>query len=346
MKSSKDRIFLLRVEQEMITLLKDPSQVKETRFADSSSYNRMLVHRLASYFGFEHVGDGTHSSVKVTKNEKSRMPELRMKELFKEDELIEEPKKLILKRDSSSIEDTSNGASFEKDKSPDIHLNGSLLENSRSRSLEEREEHYERVRARIFNQGSQQSISETNDDASVNNSNKTTDSSGATNGTATSLESEKPQPSCDKAQDDGTSRRATDTKADASPKLTESGGQKDKCNLTTLNHSGRRTTSNEHRSHYAANNNSNNQHYNDRRQHSNRSGHSRHYPRHEPNNYHASQSMANPLPYANAFPSNASCNFASHLFVPIFPLIMFIFSKQILPRCQRITILCHTTMIR
>lgn len=309
MKSLKDRIFLLRVEQEMINLLKDQSQTKEMRFADASSYNRMLVHRLATYFGFDHVGDGTHSSVKVTKNEKSRMPEQRLKDLFKEDESIEEPKKLILKRDSSSIEDTNSGASFEKDKSPDIHLNGSLLESSQRRSFEERGEHYERVRARIFNQGSQHSINDSNDDSFINN-NKTLDSSGNADKVATSmssLESEKPQNSCDKIQDHGTGRRTIDTKAHASPKLTESGGQKDRYN-SNLNNSNKRTTSNEFRSHNAGNNN-HHHHHNDRRNNSNRTRNNRNFPRHQSNNYVVNQGLTNPLPYANAFPLNAPCKF-------------------------------------
>lgn len=151
-KSPKDRIFLLRVEQELINFMKDANR-EESRLSAPSSYNRMLVHRMATYFGLEHNVDASHSSVIITKKDKSKMPETRLKECIKDDESLEEPKKLILKRDSSSMEDSSSG-SFEKDKSPDLQVNGSLSDSSRSRSLEEREEHYERVRARIFSDNS------------------------------------------------------------------------------------------------------------------------------------------------------------------------------------------------
>ena len=119
----------------------------------------MLIHKVAAYFGLEHNVDHTHSAIIVTKTKTTRIPEIKLKDLIKDDESTDEPKKLILKRDSTSLEDSSS-SSFDKDKSPDSHLNGSLSDSSRSRSLEEREEHYERVRARIFSEDSRTSSGE------------------------------------------------------------------------------------------------------------------------------------------------------------------------------------------
>lgn len=157
-KSQKDRMYLLRIEQEILQLIKDSSK-ESHKINASSSYNRMLIHRVAAYFGLEHTVDHTHTSVIVTKTKGAHIPELKLKELIKDDESTDEPKKLILKRDSTSLEDSS-GSSFDKDRSPESHLNGSLSDSSRSRSLEEREENYERVRARIFNNSNNSSINE------------------------------------------------------------------------------------------------------------------------------------------------------------------------------------------
>lgn len=157
-KSQKDRMYMLRIEQEIIQLIKDSSR-ESHKFSSGSSYNRMLIHRVAAYFGLEHNVDHTHTSVIVTKTKNAHIPELKLKELIKDDESTDEPKKLILKRDSTSLEDSS-GSSFDKDRSPESHLNGSFSDSSRSRSLEEREENYERVRARIFNNSNHSSINE------------------------------------------------------------------------------------------------------------------------------------------------------------------------------------------
>ena len=57
----KDRTTLLRIEQEMTTLARDSKRTCH-RFPAMSSYHRMLVHRVAAYFGMEHNVDQTGSS--------------------------------------------------------------------------------------------------------------------------------------------------------------------------------------------------------------------------------------------------------------------------------------------
>ena len=49
----------------------------EFKFPPQSSYQRMLVHRAAVYFGLDHNVDPTGTSVIVTKTERTRIPELR-----------------------------------------------------------------------------------------------------------------------------------------------------------------------------------------------------------------------------------------------------------------------------
>lgn len=52
----KDRTTLLRIEQDMIALVRDTQRTCH-RFPAMSSYHRMLVHRVAAYFGMEHNVD-------------------------------------------------------------------------------------------------------------------------------------------------------------------------------------------------------------------------------------------------------------------------------------------------
>lgn len=102
----------------------------------------MLVHRCAAYFGMDHNIESSGKCVVVNKTKCTRIPDIAFKEYVKEDIVfVEEPRRSILKRDSSSIEDYSF-------KSPDRQFS---LENRRSKSFEEREEEYERARRRIFN---------------------------------------------------------------------------------------------------------------------------------------------------------------------------------------------------
>lgn len=165
-KSLPDRILMLKVEKELVQLIKDPT--REThRIMSSKPYQRMLIHRAAAYFCLEHNVDPSRSSVIITKTAQSHIPELKFKDLYKSDDSIDEPKKLILKRSSeqtstntasSSQDDSSSpSSSFDKEKIIDnppisganINLTNSFSDSSR-KSLEEREENYERVRARIF----------------------------------------------------------------------------------------------------------------------------------------------------------------------------------------------------
>jgi encore-like protein len=52
----KDRMTLLRIEQDMIALVRDTKRTCH-RFPAMSSYHRMLVHQVAAYFGMEHNVD-------------------------------------------------------------------------------------------------------------------------------------------------------------------------------------------------------------------------------------------------------------------------------------------------
>ncbi|XP_072388569.1 uncharacterized protein enc isoform X1 [Diabrotica undecimpunctata] len=140
-RNSKDRALMLQIEEDLVSFVKDRYR-SLYKFPPMSSYQRMLVHRCAAYFGLDHNIEPTGKAVVVTKTRNTRLPDIEFKEHIKDDIIFsEEPRRSILKRDSNSMD----GYSF---KSPDRSFGS---ENRRSKSFEEREEEYEKARRRIFN---------------------------------------------------------------------------------------------------------------------------------------------------------------------------------------------------
>uniref|UniRef100_A0A8C1FL07 cAMP-regulated phosphoprotein, 21 n=1 Tax=Cyprinus carpio carpio TaxID=630221 RepID=A0A8C1FL07_CYPCA len=136
--SPRDRLMLLKLEQDMTDFMTDNSSYK--KFPQMSSYHRMLVHRVAAYFGLEHNVDHSGKALIINKTCNSRIPEHRFAEHVQEEKT--EERRSILKRDSSQEKEDSQ-----------LRV-PSLKEQMRSKSIEEREEEYQRVRERIFSQDS------------------------------------------------------------------------------------------------------------------------------------------------------------------------------------------------
>ncbi|KAM9494449.1 cAMP-regulated phosphoprotein 21 isoform 2-T2 [Clarias gariepinus] len=135
--SPRDRLMLLKLEQDMTDFMTDNCSYK--KFPQMSSYHRMLVHRVAAYFGLEHNVDHSGKAVIINKTSNSRIPEQRFAEHVQEER--SEEKRSILKRDNSQEkEDSQRGPR--------------LKEQTKSKSFEEREEEYQKVRERIFSQDS------------------------------------------------------------------------------------------------------------------------------------------------------------------------------------------------
>ncbi|XP_069186166.1 cAMP-regulated phosphoprotein 21 isoform X6 [Procambarus clarkii] len=107
-KNQKDRMMLLKIEHELVSLVKDTKRTHH-KFPPMSSYQRMLVHRCAAFFGLEHNVDQAGTAVIVNKTRNTRLPETRFRDHCRDDLLVpDEPKRSILKRDSSSFDDGSN----------------------------------------------------------------------------------------------------------------------------------------------------------------------------------------------------------------------------------------------
>ncbi|XP_062353552.1 cAMP-regulated phosphoprotein 21 isoform X14 [Cinclus cinclus] len=68
----RDRMILLKMEQEIIDFISDNNSHYK-KFPQMSSYQRMLVHRVAAYFGMDHNVDQTGKSVIINKTSNTRM---------------------------------------------------------------------------------------------------------------------------------------------------------------------------------------------------------------------------------------------------------------------------------
>uniref|UniRef100_A0A8C2VEH5 R3H domain containing 1 n=1 Tax=Chinchilla lanigera TaxID=34839 RepID=A0A8C2VEH5_CHILA len=135
----RDRMMLLKLEQEILDFIGNNESPRK-KFPPMTSYHRMLLHRVAAYFGLDHNVDQSGKSVIVNKTSNTRIPDQKFNEHIKDDRGEDFQKRYILKRDNSS---------FDKD---DNQMRIRLKDDRRSKSIEEREEEYQRARDRIFSQ--------------------------------------------------------------------------------------------------------------------------------------------------------------------------------------------------
>ncbi|XP_034022016.1 R3H domain-containing protein 2 isoform X4 [Thalassophryne amazonica] len=127
----RDRMMLLKLEQDILEFISDDNN-QYKKFPQMTSYHRMLLHRVAAYFGMDHNVDQTGKAVIINKTGNTRIPEQRFSEHIKDERNMDFQKKFILKRDDGSMDKDDN------------------QDGRRSKSIEEREEEYQRVRDRIF----------------------------------------------------------------------------------------------------------------------------------------------------------------------------------------------------
>ncbi|XP_051562018.1 R3H domain-containing protein 2-like isoform X2 [Myxocyprinus asiaticus] len=139
----RDRMMLLKLEQDMLEFINDENN-QYKKFPQMTSYHRMLLHRVAAYFGMDHNVDQTGKAVIINKTSNTRIPEQRFSEHIKDERNIDFQKKFILKRDDASMDKDDN------------QIRVPLQDGRRSKSIEEREEEYQRVRDRIFARESSQ----------------------------------------------------------------------------------------------------------------------------------------------------------------------------------------------
>ncbi|XP_077073290.1 R3H domain-containing protein 1-like isoform X16 [Siphateles boraxobius] len=136
----RDRMMLLKLEQDILDFISN-NECQRRKFPPMTSYHRMLLHRVSAYFGLDHNVDQTGKCVIINKTSNTRIPDQKFSEHIKDDKTDDFQKRYILKRDNSSVDKDDN------------MMRMKLKEDRRSKSIEEREEEYQKVRERIFADG-------------------------------------------------------------------------------------------------------------------------------------------------------------------------------------------------
>ncbi|KAK3105677.1 hypothetical protein FSP39_003107 [Pinctada imbricata] len=142
-KSPKDRTMLLKLETDLINFVNEPKH-HYLKFPPMSSYDRMLVHRIAAFFGLDHNVDQTGKSVIVNKTSNKRIPDFSFSEHIDNMEMGDRKSAPIkvMKRGGLSLDDKESYCKT---------LEKPLLANTKARSFEERKKQYDKVRSKIFN---------------------------------------------------------------------------------------------------------------------------------------------------------------------------------------------------
>ncbi|RXN09227.1 R3H domain-containing 1-like isoform X1 [Labeo rohita] len=99
----RDRMMLLKLEQDILDFISNIESQKR-KFPPMTSYHRMLLHRVAAYFGLDHNVDQTGKSVIINKTSNTRIPDQKFSEHIKDDKTDDFQKRYILKRDNSSLD--------------------------------------------------------------------------------------------------------------------------------------------------------------------------------------------------------------------------------------------------
>lgn len=72
LESQRDRLFVLKLEQDLIDFVKDPKET-ELSLPNCNAFYRMLAHRLADYYLLGHMVDDSMTSVRISKTPYCRM---------------------------------------------------------------------------------------------------------------------------------------------------------------------------------------------------------------------------------------------------------------------------------
>ncbi|BFZ22527.1 hypothetical protein BsWGS_25566 [Bradybaena similaris] len=142
-KSAKDKKTILQYEDQLLNFINSDSS-QTYKMAEMTSYDRMIVHRLAAFLGLEHNVDSTGKCVVLSRTENTRSVKLSDLVFFEDAE--QEPKKKILLKKPQSL-DEKHG-----------RLGKVPFASIRAKSLEERQQIYIEARERIFNKNDEMQL--------------------------------------------------------------------------------------------------------------------------------------------------------------------------------------------
>eukprot|EP00117_Sycon_ciliatum_P018760 scpid40131/ scgid17221/ R3H domain-containing protein 1 len=160
---AKDRLFLLQTEQSILGHLTSKQHMAPLKISTATSYHRMLVHRVAAFFGMDHLTNHSEPGVILQKTAKTRLPAERFKELIQmksgsgegDDSTASAAPtvgispRVILKRQDAPNASVGAGSGSSSPTANQSNQNG---DERRPKTIEEREAEYEEHRKRIFSQ--------------------------------------------------------------------------------------------------------------------------------------------------------------------------------------------------
>jgi len=149
LENPRDRLTILKLDQELELFVKDPSRVR-LDFPPTSSYQRLIIHRIAQYFKLEHAVldvEGGKRAIVLSKTDESRIPILRFVDLIEQPEGPPAKSVKIMRRGLSDLKKAYSSSAGLRS------TNKSFTNSGKDRTLEEREEEYAKARARIFGNG-------------------------------------------------------------------------------------------------------------------------------------------------------------------------------------------------
>ncbi|KAI4384359.1 hypothetical protein MLD38_002526 [Melastoma candidum] len=150
LQNPRERLSVLRMEQDMLNFIRDPTQQQMEFQQLPTSYLRLAAHRVAQHYCLpsmvlldSNFPDGSNSRIIVRKTAECRMPSIRLADipvsLPSPDQNVV---KVAIKQRPQKRYQNSNT------------LNSGSFNSNSSKSMEERKEDYNRARARIFNSSS------------------------------------------------------------------------------------------------------------------------------------------------------------------------------------------------
>lgn len=135
----RDRMMLLKLEKDFTEFIEN-KQKTSYKYNQMTSYHRMLVHRVAAYFGLDHNIDYTGKAVSISKTPSSRVPEVKFQSYCSReytDEEISSPKSIsILPRSASSDDQGAGTPSGSFDSEPANTSNTAVFSPSHSSERE------------------------------------------------------------------------------------------------------------------------------------------------------------------------------------------------------------------
>ncbi|CAF1564356.1 unnamed protein product [Rotaria magnacalcarata] len=167
----KDRTLLLTLEAVFQQFIQDDEQ-KSHQFQAMNSYERMIVHRVAAFFGLDHNVDKNGQAVVVTKTPNTRVPNFSFQKCIPEDESADitnsgalttenpvsltNPNEIPTRRILRRHEKNPNHEHSQRNGLNDDFLNQQISSTSKNQPLSkpysERVNNYVETRARIFNE--------------------------------------------------------------------------------------------------------------------------------------------------------------------------------------------------